>query len=193
MTAGGDLGAAMTFAGGSARWRPWATEFEPALPDLYRAGVAQEMADLAALGREVPPQHTGTFAVVGATLVDAAGTPPIPDAVVIVRDARIVAAGQFSERPRPFHPGVARDRGEGPDAAAGLVGNAHACVRGGIRPRAARRRGDDRARLRRRDGLSRRGPRRGGATARGRSPLAARRIDRRRRRPGVRPRHGGDP
>jgi imidazolonepropionase-like amidohydrolase len=100
MTAEGDLGAAMTFAGGLPM-EAVRTEFEPALPDLYRAGVAQEMADLAAIGREVPPQETGTFAIVGATLVDATGAPPIPDAVVIVRDARIVAAGARATTPVP--------------------------------------------------------------------------------------------
>ena len=64
----------MTFAGGLPM-EAVRTEFEPALPDFYRAGVAQEMADLAALGREVPPEHTGTFAIAGATLIDATGAP----------------------------------------------------------------------------------------------------------------------
>lgn len=111
MTAGGDLAAAMTFAGGLPM-EAVRTEFEPTLPDLYRAGVAQEMADLAALDREVPPQHTGSFAIAGATLVDATGAPPIPDAVVIVRDARIVAAGARATTPIPRGVAVIEAKGQ---------------------------------------------------------------------------------
>jgi imidazolonepropionase-like amidohydrolase len=111
MTAAGDLAAAMTFAGGLPM-EAVRTEFEPALPDLYRAGVAQEMADLAAIGREVPPQETGTFAIAGATLVDATGAPPLPDAVVIVRDARIVAAGPRATTPIPRGIAVIEAKGE---------------------------------------------------------------------------------
>ena len=111
MTADGDLAAAMTFAGGLPM-EAVRTEFEPALPDLYRAGVAQEMADLAAIGREVPPQETGTFAIAGATLVDATGAPPIPDAVVIVRDARIVASGARATTPIPRGVAVIEAKGQ---------------------------------------------------------------------------------
>jgi imidazolonepropionase-like amidohydrolase len=68
-------------------------EYEPALPQLYHSGVAQEMANLAALGRAVPPLRTGAFAILGARLVDATGAAPVEDSVVIVRDGRIVAAG----------------------------------------------------------------------------------------------------
>jgi imidazolonepropionase-like amidohydrolase len=100
MTADGDLAAAMTFAGGlpleAAR-----TELESQLPELYRAGVAQEIADLAAIGREVPPQHSGTFTIAGATLIDATDRPPIPDAVVIVRNNRIAVVGPRATTPIP--------------------------------------------------------------------------------------------
>ena len=82
----------MTFAGGLPL-EAVRTEFESQPPELYHAGVAQEMADLAAIGREAPPQRSGTYAIAGATLIDATGKPPIPDAVVIVRDNRIAAAG----------------------------------------------------------------------------------------------------
>ena len=57
-TADGDLAAAMTFAGGLPL-EAVRTEFESQLPELYRAGVAQELANLAAIGREVPPQRSG--------------------------------------------------------------------------------------------------------------------------------------
>jgi imidazolonepropionase-like amidohydrolase len=96
MNAAGDLAAAMTFAGGLPM-EAVRTEYEPALPQLYKSGVAQEMADLAAIGRAVLPEHTGTYAIVGARLVDATGAAPVEDSVVIVRDGRIAAAGPRSK------------------------------------------------------------------------------------------------
>src|SRR5579863_904261 len=86
----GDLAAAMTFAGGLPM-EAVRTEYESALPQLYRSGVAQEMADLDAIGRSVPAEHKGSFAIVGARLVDATGSAPVEDSVVIVRDGRIEA------------------------------------------------------------------------------------------------------
>jgi imidazolonepropionase-like amidohydrolase len=88
----GDLAAAMTFAGGLPM-EAVRTEYEPALPQLYRSGVAQEMADLEAIGRSVPPERTGAFAIVGARLLDATGAAPVENSVVIVRDGRIAAVG----------------------------------------------------------------------------------------------------
>ena len=92
MTADGNLAAAMTFAGGLPM-EAIRDEYVSALPDLYRRGVAQEMANLAAIGKAVPAEHSGAFAIVGATLIDGTGAPPMPDAVVIVRDGRIAATG----------------------------------------------------------------------------------------------------
>jgi imidazolonepropionase-like amidohydrolase len=92
MNEANQLAAAMTFAGGLPM-EAVRDEYEPALPELYRAGVAQEMANLAALGRAVQPERTGAYAIAGARLIDATGRPPIEDSVVIVRDGRIAAAG----------------------------------------------------------------------------------------------------
>ena len=99
-TSDGDLAAVMTFAGGLPM-EAVRTVFESALPDLYRAGVAQEMADLDAIDRAVPPDHTGTYAITGATLIDATGAAPVPDAVVVVRNGRIAAAGSRATTPVP--------------------------------------------------------------------------------------------
>jgi imidazolonepropionase-like amidohydrolase len=88
----GDLAAAMTFAGGLPT-EAVRTEYVSALPQLYKSGVQQEMTDLTALARKAMPDRTGAFAIAGATLVDATGKPPVEDAVVIVRNARIAAAG----------------------------------------------------------------------------------------------------
>jgi imidazolonepropionase-like amidohydrolase len=96
MNAQGQLAAAMTFAGGlpMEALRP---EYELALPQLFRAGVAQEMSNLAALGHAVQPEKTGDYAISGATLIDATGHPPVADSVVIVRNGRIAAAGARSD------------------------------------------------------------------------------------------------
>jgi imidazolonepropionase-like amidohydrolase len=88
----GNLAAAMTFAGGLPL-EAVRSVYEPALADLYAMGVAQEMTDLATMGRSAPPEHSGAFAITGATLVDATGALPIKDAIVIVRNGRIAAAG----------------------------------------------------------------------------------------------------
>ena len=92
MNAADQLAAAMTFAGGLPM-EAVRDEYEPALPELYRAGVAQEMENLAALGRAVPPERTGSYAIAGARLIDSTGRAPVEDSVVIVRDGRIAAAG----------------------------------------------------------------------------------------------------
>ena len=76
------------------------------------------MANLAAIGREVPPQRSGTYAIAGATLIDATGKPPVPDAVVIVRDNRIAAAGPRATTAIP--PGMPVMDGKGQTLLPGL-------------------------------------------------------------------------
>lgn len=111
MTPDWQLAAAMTFAGGLP-FEAVRTEFEPAFQTLYHAGVAQEMADLDAIGRAVLPMHTGGFALSGATLIDGTGAPAIPDAVVVVRAGRIVAAGPRAVTPVPPGLPVIEARGQ---------------------------------------------------------------------------------
>jgi imidazolonepropionase-like amidohydrolase len=70
--------------------------YESALPTFVsRAAVDQAHALAQAIGDSV---STGdrAFALVGAMLIDGTGAPPVPDAVVVVRDGRIVAAGPRS-------------------------------------------------------------------------------------------------
>ena len=106
----GQLAAAMTFAGGLPM-EAVRSEYAAALPQLYRAGVAQQMADLAALERQVPPERTGAFAIVGATLVDGKGAAPVPDSVVIVRDGRIISAGPRARVTVPRSMAVVKAKG----------------------------------------------------------------------------------
>src|SRR5580700_5573628 len=107
----GQLAAAMTFAGGLPM-EALRSEYEAALPQLFRAGVAQEMADLAAIEKQVPPERTGSFAIVGATLVDATGAAPVRDSVVVVRDGRIVAAGPRARVTIPRGVAVIESKGQ---------------------------------------------------------------------------------
>jgi imidazolonepropionase-like amidohydrolase len=116
-TTDGELAAAMTFAGGLPL-EAVRTDLEPALPALYRQGVAQEIADLAAIGAAVPAEKSGTFAITGATLIDATGAAAIPDAVVLVRDGRIAAVGPRATTTIPS--GVATVDGRGQTLLPGL-------------------------------------------------------------------------
>jgi imidazolonepropionase-like amidohydrolase len=115
-TSDGMLAAAMTFAGGLPM-EAIRSEYVAALPQLYRAGVAQQMANLDALGREVPAMKAKAFAIDGATLIDATlidgkGAAAIDDAVVIVRDGRIAAAGARATTPIPRGMTVIDGRGQ---------------------------------------------------------------------------------
>ncbi len=92
MNDNGRLAAVMTFAGGL----PAETvldEYEPVFAQLVHSGVRQEMLDLADLDKEVPAEAQGTFAIVGARLIDGTGAAPVENATVLVRDGRIVYAG----------------------------------------------------------------------------------------------------
>jgi imidazolonepropionase-like amidohydrolase len=72
----------------------------------------QEMADLAVIERQVPPEKTGTFAIVGAALVDGTNRAPITDSVVVVRDGRIAAAGPRSQVAIPAGVSVVNAHGQ---------------------------------------------------------------------------------
>lgn len=67
--------------------------FEPALPRFVASAVRDGVADLGQTARSIRPVREGSYALTGATLVDGTGSPPLRDAVVVVRDGRIVAAG----------------------------------------------------------------------------------------------------
>jgi imidazolonepropionase-like amidohydrolase len=99
INAQGDLAAAMVFAGnvaGAVSIEVVRDEYESALPQLYRKGLVQEMANLK-IGNQISPEQTGAFAISSATLIDATGAPPVADSVVIVRNGRIAAAGPRNE------------------------------------------------------------------------------------------------
>jgi imidazolonepropionase-like amidohydrolase len=88
----GRLAALMTFAGGLPQ-EEVLQGYEPVEGELVRSGVRQEMLDLDDLDREVQPEASGSFAIVGARLIDGRGGPAVENSAVVVRDGRIVAAG----------------------------------------------------------------------------------------------------
>jgi len=89
------LAAIMTFAGGLPM-EAVRSEYEPAFPQFFQSGVQEEQRTFAALGRQVPPERSGSFAIVGATLVDATGAPPLLDSAIVIRNGRIAAVGPRS-------------------------------------------------------------------------------------------------
>jgi imidazolonepropionase-like amidohydrolase len=86
------LAAIMTFAGGLPM-EVVNDKYEPAFAQLVHSGVLQEMRDLAELDKMGAPEASGTFAIVGATLIDGTGTPAVLNSTVVIRNGRIVAAG----------------------------------------------------------------------------------------------------
>lgn len=99
----GRLAALMTFAGGLPI-EEVRDDYASIGGELVRSGVRQEMLDLDDLDRQVPPSAVGSFAIVGARLIDGTGAPAIENSVVVVRDGRIQAAGPAASTPLP--PGV---------------------------------------------------------------------------------------
>ncbi len=93
------LAAVMTFAGGLPQ-ETVLDEYEEHFSQLVHSGVRQEMLDLADLDKEVPPEATGTYAIVGARLIDGTGAPAVENATVLVSNGRISAVGPAVEVPR---------------------------------------------------------------------------------------------
>ncbi len=68
-------------------------EYEPALAKFVASAARDEMAALTEMSDKLPGRRTGTFAFVGATVIDGTGKPPIPDATVVTSNGKIVAVG----------------------------------------------------------------------------------------------------
>jgi len=67
--------------------------YEPLLAQFVAEAGQDGMAVLAELSRELQVKASGPLAIVGATLVDGTGKPPVPDSAVVVEGGKIVAAG----------------------------------------------------------------------------------------------------
>lgn len=71
-------------------------EYEPALAAFVASAAHDEMAQLTEMSTALPGRRTGTFAFVGATVIDGTGKPPIPNATVVTSGGKIVAVGPSS-------------------------------------------------------------------------------------------------
>jgi imidazolonepropionase-like amidohydrolase len=79
-------------------------DLKDALPALQKSAIADRLSDLAGIYLSIPPVGQDRFALAGARLIDGTGRPPVEDAIVIVRDGRIAAAGP--RRSTPVPPGL---------------------------------------------------------------------------------------
>jgi imidazolonepropionase-like amidohydrolase len=93
LDAAGVLGAAITRAGGLS-FEAVRDDLDTALAEFVRSATADRLSDLASISSRLAAVHSGTYALVGATVVDATNRPPIPDGVILVREGRIAQVGQ---------------------------------------------------------------------------------------------------
>ena len=73
------------------------TGYESALPFFVTKAASDNMAALAQLAERLSPARKGALAVTNATLIDGTGRAPVPEAVVVIEDGRITAAGPRSQ------------------------------------------------------------------------------------------------
>lgn len=88
----GELAGGVSYAGGLPLEAVRA-EYRDAFPQLIRSAVSDRMKELSAENARMHPLMQGEFAIAGATLIDGTGGAPVPNAVVVVRDGKIAAAG----------------------------------------------------------------------------------------------------
>ena len=96
----GSLAAAITRAGGLS-FEAVREDLEPALVQFVQRATRDRIGDLESITRVNAPLKSGTYAMVGATIVDGTNRPPMPDGVVLVRDGRIADAGSRAAVPVP--------------------------------------------------------------------------------------------
>jgi len=68
-------------------------DYEPALTSFVASAAHDEMTALTEMSQKLPGRRTGTFAFVGATVIDGTGNPPIANATVVTNGGKIVAVG----------------------------------------------------------------------------------------------------
>ena len=95
LDANGSLAAAITRAGGLS-FEAVREDLEPALAGFVQRATRDRIDDLATITSQVPLLRSGTYAMVGGTIIDGTGKPPIQDGVVVVRDGRIADVGARS-------------------------------------------------------------------------------------------------
>ncbi len=88
----GSLAAAITRAGGLS-FEAVRDDLEPALSGFVQRATRDRIGDLENTTRAMPLLKSGTYAMVGATVITGTGAAPIADAVVVIRGGRIVDVG----------------------------------------------------------------------------------------------------
>ena len=68
---------------------------------MSQIAVADRIADWLRRSREIRAVRTGSYALVGATVIDGTNRPPIPNATIVVRDGKIAAVGPAARTPVP--------------------------------------------------------------------------------------------
>jgi imidazolonepropionase-like amidohydrolase len=76
-----------------------------------RAGV-DGMRALAAISKDLSGNHDATIAILGGTLIDGTGAPPVRDSAVLIHDGRIEAAGPRYKVKIPKHAEIVDARGK---------------------------------------------------------------------------------
>ena len=112
------VAAIMTFAGGLPQ-EEVLDEYESATDAIFHSGVRQEMLNLGDIDLQVPPEASGTYAIVGARLIDGTGSPALENATVIIKDGRINSIGTAAMSGPP-PPGVRVIHAEGKTLIPGL-------------------------------------------------------------------------
>jgi imidazolonepropionase-like amidohydrolase len=88
----GSLVAAITRAGGLS-FEAVREDLEPALAGFVQRATRDRIGDLETITAQNPVLRSGTYAMVGGTIIDGTGRPPIHDGIVVVRDGRIADVG----------------------------------------------------------------------------------------------------
>ena len=86
--------------------------YESALPDFVARAGADGMAALADISKGISGSRAETLALVGATLIDGTGAPPIADSAVVLEKGRIISVGPRSTVKIPENATVLDEHGK---------------------------------------------------------------------------------
>jgi hypothetical protein len=94
LDAQGRLAALVTVDGEYDHFEAIRPEYEENLGSFVQRAATDEMAALAELSKNFRSGNTqGTLALVGGTLIDGTGAPPVQDSVVVIQNGKILSAG----------------------------------------------------------------------------------------------------
>jgi len=101
LDAEGRLAMFATGGGGGLSFKTVRAALLPMREELMQVATRAQMTELAAIESKQRTIAEGSLALVGATLVDGTGAPPIANATVVVQSGRIVDAGPSASTPVP--------------------------------------------------------------------------------------------